>query len=154
MLKRHLGEHVNEVNAKFFADRIGIQVNEHKSTASKGFTNLLTVEVTTESGTRRVAGTLLNGLGARIVKVDNYIVDIVPEGHIVFIKHKDQPGAIGRVGTLLAKENINIATMQVGRSTLGGDAIMMLTIDKHIEQNEIERLKELEDIYGVTAIDL
>lgn len=154
MLKRHLGEHVNEVNAKFFADRIGIQVNEHKSTASKGFTNLLTVEVTTESGTRRVAGTLLNGLGARIVKVDNYIVDVVPEGYIVFIKHKDQPGAIGRVGTLLAKENINIATMQVGRSTLGGDAIMMLTIDKHIEPNEIERLKELEDIYDVTAIGL
>jgi D-3-phosphoglycerate dehydrogenase len=96
----------------------------------------------------------LNGLGARIVKVDNYIVDVVPEGHIVFIKHKDQPGAIGRVGTLLAKENINIATMQVGRSTLGGDAIMMLTIDKHIEPNEIERLKELEDIYDVTAIGL
>ncbi len=154
MLKRHLGDHVNEVNAKFFADRIGIQVNEHKSTASRGFTNLLTVEVTTSSGIRRVAGTLLNGLGARIVKVDNYIVDVAPEGHIVFIKHKDQPGAIGRVGTLLAKENINIATMQVGRSTLGGDAIMMLTIDKHIEPNEIERLKELEDIYDVTAIGL
>ena len=154
MLKRNLGDHVNEVNAKFFADRIGIQVNEHKSSASKGFTNLLTVEVKTESGTRKVAGTLLNGLGARIVKVDNYIVDVIPEGHLVFIKHKDQPGAIGRVGTLLAIENINIATMQVGRSTLGGDAIMMLTIDKHIEQNEIERLKELEDIYDVTAIDL
>jgi len=154
MLKRNLGDHVNEVNAKFFADRIGIQVNEHKSSASKGFTNLLTVEVKTESGTRKVAGTLLNGLGARIVKVDNYIVDVIPEGHLVFIKHKDQPGAIGRVGTLLAIENINIATMQVGRSTLGGDAIMMLTIDKHIEQNEIDRLKELEDIYDVTAIDL
>ena len=54
----------------------------------------------------------------------------------------------------MAKENINIATMQVGRSTLGGDAIMMLTIDKHIEPNEIERLKELEDIYDVTAIGL
>lgn len=154
MLKRNLGDHVNEVNAKFFADRIGIQVNEHKSSASKGFTNLLTVEVKTSTGTRTVAGTLLNGLGARIVKVDNYLVDVVPEGHLVFIKHTDQPGAIGRVGTLLAKENINIATMQVGRSTLGGEAIMMLTIDKHIETNEMKRLKELEDIHDVIAIDL
>ena len=154
MLKRNLGHHVNEVNAKFFADRIGISVNEHKSSASKGFTNLLTVEVKTSSSTRTVSGTLLNGLGARIVKVDNYIVDVVPDGHLVFIKHKDQPGAIGRVGTLLAKENINIATMQVGRSAIGGDAIMMLTIDKHIDKNEVERLEELEDIYDVTAIDL
>ena len=101
LLKRNLGTHVNDVNAKFLADRIGIKVNEHKTSTSKGFSNLLTVEVTTTNGVRRVAGTLLNGLGARIVKVDDNLVDVVPEGHLLFIKHKDQPGAIGRVGTLL-----------------------------------------------------
>ena len=155
LLKRNLGDHVNDVNAKFLADRIGIKVSEHKSsTASKGFLNLLTVEVRTENGVRRVAGTLLNGLGARIVKVDDYSVDVIPEGHLLFIKHKDQPGAIGRVGTLLAKENINIATMQVGRSTVGGDAIMMLTIDKHVENYDVKQLAELEDIFDATAIDL
>ena len=93
-------------------------------------------------------------LGARIVKVDDYIVDVVPEGHLLFIQHKDQPGAIGRVGTLLAKENINIATMQVGRSEVGGDAIMMLSIDKHVEETGVKQLKGLEDIYDVTPIDL
>ena len=154
LLKRNLGEHVNDVNAKFLADRIGIKVNEHKSSTTKGFLNLLTVEVTTEKGVRRVAGTLLNGLGARIVKVDDHLVDVIPEGHLLFIKHKDQPGAIGRVGTLLAKENINIATMQVGRSTVGGDAIMMLTIDKYVDNYDVKRLTELEDIFDATAIDL
>lgn len=154
LLTRNLGNHVNDVNAKFLTERFGIKVNEHKTSTTKGFSNLVTVEVTTASGIRRVSGTLLNGLGARIVKVDDNLVDISPEGHLLFIKHKDQPGAIGRVGTLLAVENINIATMQVGRSTVGGNAIMMLTVDHHVKKENVGRLKELEDIYDVIAIDL
>lgn len=154
ILKSKLGESVNDVNAKFLADRIGIAVNELKTTKSKGFTSLITVEVKTANETRKVAGTLLNGLGPRILRVDDFIVDVVPEGYLLFIRHKDQPGAIGRVGTLLATEGINIATMQVGRSEVGGDAIMMLSIDKHVEQSGIEQLKQLEDIYDATPIDL
>ncbi|MFJ7934569.1 phosphoglycerate dehydrogenase [Sporosarcina sp. NPDC096371] len=154
LLTRNLGNHVNDVNAKFLAERFGIAVNEHKTSTTKGFSNLVTVEVTTASGIRRVSGTLLNGLGARIVKVDDNLVDINPEGHLLFIKHKDQPGVIGRVGTLLAIENINIATMQVGRSTVGGNAIMMLTVDHHVATENVDHLKALEDIYDVIAIDL
>ncbi|WP_391203995.1 phosphoglycerate dehydrogenase [Psychrobacillus sp. L4] len=154
ILKSKLGESVNDVNAKFLADRIGIVVNELKTTKSKGFTSLITVEVKTATETRKVAGTLLNGLGARILRVDDFIVDVVPDGHLLFIRHKDQPGAIGRVGTLLATEGINIAAMQVGRSEVGGDAIMMLSIDKHVEKSGIEQLKGLADITDATPIDL
>lgn len=154
LLKSKLGESVNDVNAKFLADRIGIVVNEHKTTKSKGFTSLITVEVKTATETRKVSGTLLNGLGARIVRVDDFVVDVVPEGYLLFIRHKDQPGAIGRVGTLLATEGINIAGMQVGRSEVGGDAIMMLSIDKHVEETGVEQLKGLADIYDATPIDL
>lgn len=88
------------------------------------------------------------------MKVDKYYVDVVPEGNLIFIKHKDQPGAIGRVGTLLAQENINIAAMQVGRAAAGGDAIMMLTIDKYINEYDVNRLTELDDIFDVTGIQL
>ena len=83
-----------------------------------------------------------------------FIVDVVPSGYLLFIRHKDQPGAIGRVGTLLASEGINIAAMQVGRSEVGGDAIMMISIDKHVEVSGIEQLKALEDIFDATPIDL
>lgn len=154
LLKSKLGESVNDVNAKFLADRLGITVNELKTTKSKGFTSLITIEMKTASGTRKVAGTLLNGLGGRIVRVDDYIVDVVPSGYLLFIRHKDQPGAIGRVGTLLASEGINIAAMQVGRSEVGGDAIMMISIDKHVEESGIDQLKALEDIFDATPIDL
>ncbi|PIC62880.1 phosphoglycerate dehydrogenase [Sporosarcina sp. P13] len=154
LLKRNLGETVNDVNAKLMADRYGIKVNEQKTTTGRGFSNLITVEIVTTKGIRKVAGTLLNGLGPRIVKVDDYIVDAIPKGHLLFIRHIDQPGAIGRVGTLLAEENINIAAMQVGRSAEGGDAIMMLTVDHHVESSSIKNIKEVQNIHDAKAIDL
>ncbi|EGQ21805.1 phosphoglycerate dehydrogenase [Sporosarcina newyorkensis 2681] len=154
LLKRNLGETVNDVNARLLADRYGIKINEQKTTTARGFMNLITVEVVTAKGIRKVAGTLLNGLGPRIVKVDDYVVDAIPQGHLLFIRHKDQPGAIGRVGTLLAEENINIAAMQVGRSAEGGDAIMMLTVDHHVESASVARVKEVQNIHDAKAIDL
>ncbi|WP_156289763.1 phosphoglycerate dehydrogenase [Oceanobacillus salinisoli] len=154
ILKRHLGMHVNDVNALFLAEKKGIVVNENKTSSAKGFTNLVSVEMKTKSKVRKVAGTLLNGLGARIVKVDNYSVDVRPEGHMVVIEHMDQPGVIGRMGSLLGRHHINIATMQVDRSDIGGEAIMILTIDRHLDDNALAELNELEEIKDVVAIDL
>lgn len=104
LLKRNLGNHVNNVNARYLAERNTIKINEHKTTTAKGFLNSIAVELVTATETHKVTGTLLNGLGARIVKVDDYVIDVVPEGHLLFIKHTDKPGAIGRVGTLLAEK--------------------------------------------------
>src|SRR5699024_6708577 len=123
LLKRHLCVRINEENAAYLADKKEIAIHEQKTSATKGFTNLLTAEIQTKSGLRTVAGTLLNGLGARIVKIDHYSMDLIPEGHMVFIRHQDQQGAIGRVGGLLADLHVNIATMQVGRTEIGGEAI-------------------------------
>lgn len=153
-LRSRLGESVNEVNAKLFADRLGITVIEQKTSQSKGFTSLITVEVLTKLERRKVSGTLLNGLGARIVRIDDFIVDVALDAHLLFIRHKDQPGAIGRVGMSLAEERINIATMQVGRAEKGGAAIMMLAVDKHVDTQSVEKLKRLEDIDDAIAIEL
>lgn len=154
LLKYHLGERVNEVNASYLAKKKGITVQELKTSSARGFTNVITVEIKTKSATRSVVGTLLNGLGPRIVRIDSYSMDVLPEGHMLMIHHKDQPGAIGKVGTLLAKNNINIATMQVGRSKAGGDAIMMLIVDKPLAEKDVADVLELNDIYQAKAIDL
>lgn len=154
LLKRHLGNRVNEVNSMFLAYQKGMTVNENKSAASGGFTNLISVEILTTAGKWKTAGTLLNGQGARIVKVDDYIVDVIPAGHLLYVRHHDRPGVIGRVGTLLGQEGVNIATMQVGRSAEGGAAIMMLSIDKTAETENLRQLEGLEEIDHVIAVDL
>lgn len=153
-LSRYLGSHVNNVNAAYLAEKRGITIHENKTSATRGFTNLITVEMVTKSTRRRVAGTLLNGLGPRIVKVDDYSMDVVPEGHLVLVHHTDQPGAIGRVGTLLAQNDVNIATMQVGRQEIGGKAIMMLTIDRPLTDDELEQVRAMEGFDRVTTVDL
>src|SRR5699024_4773554 len=101
----------------------------------------------------KVAGTLLNGLGARIVKVDDYSMDVVPEGHLLLIHHQDQPGAIGRVGSLLAENDVNIATMQVGREHIGGSAVMMLSIDRPMEKEDLDSVISMVGFKLVTTVD-
>ncbi|CDQ18426.1 D-3-phosphoglycerate dehydrogenase [Halobacillus karajensis] len=154
ILSHHIGDRINDVNAfKTAADK-GITINEQKSTRTKGFTNLITVEVETDKEKRSLAGTLLNGLGARIVQFDQYSIDVVPEGHLVVIRHTDQPGAIGRVGSLLAEHEINIATMQVGRTNEGGEAVMVLTVDKPVVGECNEKLGQVEDIKQVQCLTI
>jgi len=154
ILKKNHGENVNDVNARYLSERIGVKINEHKTTTAKGFTNLITVEVKTENEVHTVAGTLLNGLGARIVKVENYVVDVIPTGKLLYIKNTDKPGAIGRVATKLADKDINIATMQVGRAQVGGTAVMMLTIDNEVTEEDLAYVSQLENIDEVKAITL
>ncbi|KGR79958.1 phosphoglycerate dehydrogenase [Ureibacillus manganicus] len=154
LLKKNHGDHVNDVNARYLSERVGIKINEHKTTTAKGFTNLITVEVKTVNEVHTVAGTLLNGLGARIVKVENYVVDVIPKGHLLYIKNTDKPGAIGRVATKLAEKDINIATMQVGRDQVGGTAVMMLTIDNEVTPEDLDYVAQLENIDEVKAITL
>jgi D-3-phosphoglycerate dehydrogenase / 2-oxoglutarate reductase len=152
-LSHHLSD-VNHVNAPHLAKQRGIQIIEQKSSNSHGFTHLIKVEIHTNKGVHSAAGTLLNGLGARITKIDQYSVDVIPEGPLLFIRHKDQPGAIGQVGTILGSHGINIATMQVGRETIGGQAIMILHVDKGLTPEIIGKLKQIVGIHNVTEIDL
>ena len=137
LLSKNHGNHVNDVNARYLSERIGMKINEHKTTTAKGFTSLITIEIITANETHTVAGTLLNGLGARIVKVEDYVVDVIPQGHLLYIKNTDKPGAIGRVATKLAEKEINIATMQVGRAQVGGTAVMMLTVDNVVTEEDL-----------------
>lgn len=157
MLKAALSHHladINYVNAPHVAKQRGIHVLEQKSGNSHGFTQWLNIEVKTAAQKHSISGTLLNGFGPRIIMIDEFPVDVTPKGHLLFIQHTDQPGVIGRVGTLLGNRDINIATMQVGRKQVGGQAIMLLRIDKPIPNSMMETLKQIDEIQSVMEISL
>lgn len=154
LLKKNHGSHVNDVNARYLSERIGIKINEHKTTTAQDFTSLISIEVVTPNGKNSVAGTLLSGLGARIVKVEGYGLDITPEGHLLYILNTDKPGAIGRVATNLAEKGINIATMQVGRAHVGGSAVMLIAVDNAVTDEDLKFVGQLENIDVVKALTL
>ncbi|MBD2845200.1 phosphoglycerate dehydrogenase [Paenibacillus sp. IB182496] len=155
VLAHHLGsEQVNLVNSMHLADGRGINIVTQKSRATKGFTNHIAVSLRTKQEEHLVAGTLLNGYGARIVQIDKFPVDVAPEGNLILISHQDKPGIIGRVGTLLGTNDVNIATMQVGRKLVGGAAIMVLAVDKAAAKEVLDELMKLPDINTAKEIDL
>ncbi|KZT76956.1 hypothetical protein F511_46019 [Dorcoceras hygrometricum] len=117
--------------------------------------NLITVTIQTSNGVdTQIAGTLLNGYGDRIVQIDKFPVDIAPEGHLIVISHTDKPGIIGNVGTLLGRNDVNIASMQVGRQVVGGEAIMVLTVDKAVPEQVLGELTKLPELKTAKEIVL
>lgn len=154
VLSHHLGSEVNIVNAMHLAKSRDLNIVRQKSSTKKGFTNLISITLRTNKEERKVAGTLLNGYGARIVEIDQYPVDVAPEGNLLLISHHDKPGMIGRIGTLLGDNDVNIATMQVGRKLIGGSAIMVLTLDKPVLEDVRNELSELPDMVNVKDVQL
>ncbi|KRE98234.1 D-3-phosphoglycerate dehydrogenase [Paenibacillus sp. Soil766] len=147
-------ESINIINAMHLAKSRGVNIVVQKSNASNSFTNLVTVTVKTKQEEKTLAGTLLAGFGERIVRIDQYPVDFAAEGNLLLISHNDKPGIIGRVGTLLGSNQVNIATMQVGRKVIGGSAIMVLTIDKTAPAEVLAELTKQDEIVNVRALTL
>ncbi|OCT12498.1 phosphoglycerate dehydrogenase [Paenibacillus pectinilyticus] len=147
-------ESINIINAMHLAKSRGVNIVVQSSNASNSFTNLVTVTVKTKQEEKTLAGTLLAGFGERIVRIDQYPVDFAAEGNLLLISHNDKPGIIGRVGTLLGSNQVNIATMQVGRKVIGGSAIMVLTIDKPAPAEVLAELTKQDEIVNVRALTL
>ncbi|MDW7674455.1 MAG: phosphoglycerate dehydrogenase [Bacillota bacterium] len=147
-------ESVNFINAPYVAKNRGMAVNEVKSLDVENYVNLISVEVTTEIGTRKVSGTLFRKNEPRIVALDQYDIDLIPSGHLLVVPHIDKPGIIGKVGTFLGIEGINIGGMQVGRQELGGEAVMVLSIDSEISETALAEIKAIEGINDVNYVKL
>jgi D-3-phosphoglycerate dehydrogenase len=153
-LELYMGSEVNIVNSMHLAKSRDINIVRQKSSATKGFTNLITITMKTNKEEKTIAGTLLNGYGARIVQIEKYPVDVSPEGHLLLVSHTDKPGIVGRLGTILGNNGVNIATMQVGRKVVGGDAIMVLTVDKKVNKELLEELNKLPEMNKVREVTL
>ncbi|MFD0711121.1 phosphoglycerate dehydrogenase [Paenibacillus sp. GCM10027626] len=155
VMAHHLGlDQVNVVNSMHLAKQRSVNVVIQTSHTAKDFTNLVTVTLRSKKETRQVSGTLLTGYGPRIVQVDKFPVDVDPEGHIILVSHFDKPGIVGRVGTLLGSNDVNIATMQVGRQLAGGSAIMLIRVDKSVPKAVLSELVTLSDLNSAKEITL
>jgi len=145
-------ETVNFVNAVSLAKGRGIKINEVKSSKEEEFVNLIQLEIKTDKETRKILGTLSSNKQPRIVKIDEYYLDLSPVGVMIFVRNLDKPGLIGSLGTFLGKQNINIATMTFGRDKPGGRAISVLNVDSPIPLDMQEQIKKLEHILTVKVI--
>jgi D-3-phosphoglycerate dehydrogenase len=81
-------------------------------------------------------------------------MDFVPQGHLLLMGSRDKPGVIGRVGTLMAENNVNIASWQTGRAKPGGNTLTVLTLDQPVPDAVIEALTQLEFIRHAHQLEI
>jgi D-3-phosphoglycerate dehydrogenase len=149
-----LGEQVNFVNAPHIARSRGIRVRESVSKNIENFTNLVVLTVKAGAEKHTIAGTIFNRTDIRIVRIGDYRIEVIPSPFMLLCTYIDKPGVIGRVGTFLGNNQINIAGMQVGRRSIGGEAVMALQVDDQITPELLSRLAQLEGVLTTRFVQL
>jgi D-3-phosphoglycerate dehydrogenase len=154
LLKPILQETVNYVNAPILAKEREINVEETKETAPGDFTNLITLTLVTDKGSTTVSGTLFGKANPRIVKINGFTVELMLTEKMLVFQNIDKPGVIGDIGGLLGQAGINISGMQFGREKPGGRAISVMNIDNHVDQEMLQKFREMPNVVSVKLISL
>jgi D-3-phosphoglycerate dehydrogenase / 2-oxoglutarate reductase len=155
ILSGHTEVPVNLVNAPQMAEERGIDLVETKEASAGDFTELVTVRIQSGDGEVAVAGT---SVGPRN---EPYLVSVWGESfylpfadHITVFRYADQPGMIGRVGTLFGEEGVNIVSAAVGAEHAGEKAVMALTTDAPVRGETIEKILGDGDFAVGRSVDL
>lgn len=149
-----LQDDVNFVNAPYIASDRGIKVVESKTTTSEDFASLIMVKVKSIEEENIVSGTIFGRTLPRILRINNFYLEAVPAGYNLLIHNKDVPGAIGRIGVTLGKNNVNINRMQVGQERAEKQNVILLTTASPVNEEVLKQITSIEDVFSVRRIDL
>jgi D-3-phosphoglycerate dehydrogenase len=154
LLSEILNIRINLVNAKFVAERRGITLSEHRLRQQEArYENMLTLTVHSGAEIWSVGGSVLQD-EPYIVAINDLWVDFPASGNMLLSSHRDRPGIIGRVGTVLGQSDINISFMHVGRRGPRTDAIMVLGTDERTPSALLEKLSSISDINWLKAVSI
>jgi len=149
VLQSFTEERINAVNARLIAAARGMKIVERRTPARGSYTSLITLRMHGHD----LAGTVLMD-EPRVVRIDGFRVDLVPEGRFLVSQHEDKPGIVGRVGTILGEHDVNIASMLVGRDAPRGRAMMILAVDDPVGTSVLDRLHEVDGMSDLHYIEL
>lgn len=149
-----LKENVNFINAVSLAKDRGIKIKEAKTSKEDEFVNLIQLAIKTDKEERVVSATLSGNKQPRIVKIDEYYIELAPSQNMIYIENWDKRGLIGNLGTFLAQEGINIAAMSIGRDKPGGKAISVWNVDSNVSGDLIQKIKKLENVLMAKGIKI
>jgi D-3-phosphoglycerate dehydrogenase len=149
-----LEERVTDVNAPLVAKARGLRVTETTTPDGEDFTSLLGAALATDRGEWSVAGALFKGREPRLVRIDGYPLEAIPQGWMLVFANLDVPGVVGRIGTLCGRHNINIAGMQLGRERRGGRAVSILNLDDPMPEAVLAEIRAMPDIVLAKLVKL
>ena len=157
LLRAVHGGDVNVINASTTAKRLDVevQVSQPRADDAERERRLgLRLEGQPGAERREAAGHIDVDGTPRIVLLDGYPIDLVPREHMMISRHRDIPGIVGKVGSVMGEVGVNIAEMRLGRKTVGGEAVMVLVTDQEVDGTTLRRLRDLPDVMAIQAIQL
>jgi len=146
-------EGVNMVNAPSVAQEIGLKVIESKVTLPKDFASLVTVRVR-GCEDRLIAGTIFHGGQPRIVRIDDFMLEAIPEGPTIFIQNHDEAGVVGNVGNILGAGGLNISRMQLALVPERKQAAMLVNVDDCPSEEIMEQLRQSPHMITAQLVEL
>jgi D-3-phosphoglycerate dehydrogenase len=149
-----LHEGINYINAPIVARERGIKVLEVRSTEAKAYSSLISLTVRTDRAEGSVAGTIFGRTDPRIVRVNRFRVEIIPEGNMLVLSNHDQPGVVGNIGGILGKNAINIAQMHLSRQLVDQQALMVLSTDSPVPDAVMTEIKKMPHVQQVTRLKM
>ncbi|MSR74084.1 MAG: phosphoglycerate dehydrogenase [Planctomycetes bacterium] len=147
-----LGGRLNAVNARLLAGERGFAVEERMQPEHRSFPALLRVALHSAEDSVVLDGTLFGRSLLRVVRAYGMNIDAIPEGAMLFVRHADKPGMIGRIGTLLAEHGVNIANMSVGRHETRDGALSVLNLDQEAPQAVLDALRVMDAVQSCRAV--
>jgi D-3-phosphoglycerate dehydrogenase len=155
LLSTALGDSINYVNAGLEAKERGIHVLEVKDDAARDFAGgSLQLSSKGGNGSHTVTGAVFADGELRITTIDEFPVNVAPSRHMLFTRHRDMPGIIGHLGSVLGEHNVNIASMQVGRRIVRGDAVMVLSLDDPLPPSLLATIHAINGIQEAHPVTL
>ena len=154
MLTPILGDDVNFVNAPYITSDRGIKVVESKTSTSEDFASLIVAKVRSLEDEHIVSGTIFGKTMPRILRINTFYLEAIPEGHLLFIFNLDVPGVIGRIASCLGKYGVNIGRMHVGQERDQERNVILLSTDTPVEEDVLREIRDLEQVFSVRRIEL
>jgi len=148
-----LADEVNLVNAPLIAEQHGIEVVESKVSRSRDFASAISTRVV-GCDNRYIVGAVFHGDQPRIVRIDDFMLEAIPEGSTLFIQNQDQPGVVGSVGTVLGQGGINISRMQLALIPERSLAAMLVNIDRAPDAAVMKQLHDLPHLISAQLVEL
>jgi D-3-phosphoglycerate dehydrogenase len=145
---------VSYVNAALIAERRGVSVVEEAQREVSDFQSVLRLSGVVGGRLRTVAGTFMERKGPVLIDVDGYEIEVPITEHLLLVRNDDVPGVIGRIGTFLGEQKINISDMVVGRDPEGKAAMMGLALDQDLSDAQVDQLLAIEGINAARCIRL
>jgi D-3-phosphoglycerate dehydrogenase len=143
---------VNIVNAPVICRERDIRVSETLQPEPGDYQTLMRITVTGEDGVRSIAGTVFAGDKPRLVAVEGIPLEAELGEHVLLVRNLDKPGFIGALGTALATASINIATMHLGRTAPGQDAICLVDVDQPLSAEILDKVRALPNVVQVKSM--